>query len=145
MAWTDERLAEAILDALVAVDPGLMFLALPGSLPFRLAQARGIRVVGELYADLDYRADGTTIIKRVHGESDPEAIIRKVVRMVLEGRVATVDGAEITVEGASVCLHGDNPRAPEIAGRLRAALEAAGVEVIPMGAHRPARTAGTRP
>jgi UPF0271 protein len=145
MAWTDERLAEAILDGLVAVDPKLMFLALPGSVPFRLAQGRGIRVVGELYADLDYRADGTTIIKRVHGESDPEATIRKVLRMVTEGRVATVDGGEIPVEGTSVCLHGDNPSAPEIARRLRGALEAAGMEVVPMGVHQPAPLAGTRP
>lgn len=145
MAWTDEKLAGAILDALTAVDRSLMFLALPGSLPLRLAQARGIRVVGELYADLDYRADGTTIIKRIHGDSDPEGIIRKVLRMVLEGRVATVDGGEIAVEGASVCLHGDNPKAPEIAHRLRAALEAAGVAVLPMAAHRGAGPAGTKP
>ena len=144
MAWTDEKLAEAILDGLLAVDRELMFLALPGSLPFRLARARGIRVVGELYADLDYRSDGTTVIKRVHGDVDPEATIGKVLRMVLEGRVATVDGGEVAVEGASVCLHGDNPRAPEIARRLRAALESAGVEVVRMGAHGAARPAGTR-
>lgn len=144
MAWTDEKLASAILDGIAAIDPTLMFLALPGSLPFRLAQARGIRVVGELYADLDYRPDGTTIIKRVHGQNDPEAIIRKVLRMVLEGRVATVDGGEIAVEGSSICLHGDNPTAPEIARNLRVALEGAGVEVLPMGAHAAARPAGTR-
>ncbi len=142
MAWTDPKLAEAILDALVAIDRNLIFLALPRSLPFRLAQARGIKVVGELYADLDYRADGTTVIKRVHGEVDPEATIRKVLRMVLEGRVVSVDGGEIAVEGNSVCLHGDNPRAPEIARGLRAALESAGVEVIRMGAHAAARPAG---
>jgi UPF0271 protein len=143
MAWTDEPLAQAILDGIAALDRNLLFLALPGSLPFRLARARGIRVVGELYADLDYRADGTTVIKRVHGESDPEAIIGKVLRMVLEGRVATVDGGEIPVEGSSICLHGDNPRGPEIARRLRAALEAAEVEVLPMGAHAAAQAAGT--
>ena len=48
-----------------------------------------------LYADLDYRSDGTTVIKRSHGEVDPEATVQKVLRMVLEGRVATVDGGEI--------------------------------------------------
>jgi len=145
MAWTDEKLAEAILDGLAAIDRDLLFLALPGSLPFRLARARGIRVIGELYADLDYRSDGTTVIKRVHGEVDPDATIRKVLRMVLEGRVATVDGGEIAVEGASVCLHGDNPRAPEIARRLRAALEEAGAAVLPMGAFGAGRPAGASP
>jgi len=95
----------------------------------------GVRVVGELYADLEYASDGTTFIKKVHGEIDPEATVKKVLRMVLEGKVLTSDGKEIEVKGRSVCFHGDNPRSPEIAKRVRKELEKKGVKISPLRLH----------
>ena len=60
---------------------------------------------------------------------DAEAIARRVVRMVVEGRVTAIDGTELTLRPQSVCVHGDTPGAVAIATAVRGALDAAGVRV----------------
>ena len=52
MAWTDEALARAILESVREINPEPIFLALYNTIPYEMAQAMGIRVAGELYADL---------------------------------------------------------------------------------------------
>ena len=135
MAWKDEALARGILEAVREIKPEPIFLALYNTIPYQLALSMGVRVAGELYADLDYAPDGTTFIKKVHGEIDPEATVRKVLRMVLEGKVATSEGREIEVRGRSICFHGDNPQGPEIARKVRSELEKRGVKLIPLRLH----------
>ena len=135
MPWKDEALARGILEAIREIKPEPIFLALYNTIPYEMAQSMGMRVAGELYGDLDYYPDGTTFIKKVHGEIDPKATVEKVLKMVLEERVIASDGKEIEVKGKSVCLHGDNPRAPEIAQTLREELEKRGVKIVPLGLH----------
>ncbi len=43
--------------------------------------------------------------------------------------MVAADGSRIAVQARSLCLHGDTPGAAELAGRVRAALEAARVRV----------------
>lgn len=133
MPWRDEALARGILEAIQEIKPEPIFLALYNTIPYEMAQSMGMRVAGELYGDLDYYPDGTTFIKKVHGEIDPEATVEKVLKMVLEEKVIASDGKEIEVKGKSVCLHGDNPRAPEIAQTLREELEKRGVKIVSLG------------
>ena len=133
MPWMNEALARGILEAIQEIKPEPIFLALYNTIPYEMAQSMGIRVAGELYADLDYYPDGTTFIKKVHGEIDPKATVEKVLKMVLEEKVIASDGKEIEVKGKSVCLHGDNPQAPEIAQTLREELEKRGVKIVSLG------------
>jgi UPF0271 protein len=135
MAWKDEGLARGIVEAVREIKPEPIFLALYNTIPSPMAQSMGVRVVGELYADLDYAPDGTTFIKKVHGEIDPEATVKKVLKMVLEGKVTASDGREIEVKGKSICFHGDNPRGPEIAQKVRKELEKNGVRILPLRLH----------
>jgi len=135
MAWRDEGLAQGILEAIRELKPAPIFLALYRTIPYQKAQSMGLRVAGELYADLDYASDGTTFIKKVHGEIDPDATVRKVLKMVLEGKVMALDGKEIEVKGRSVCFHGDNPRSPEIARRVKKELEKNGIAILPLRLH----------
>ena len=135
MAWKDEALARGILEAVRQIKPEPIFLALYNTIPYEMAQSMGVRVVGELYADLDYAPDGTTFIKKVHGEIDVEATVKKVLKMVLEQRVTAADGKEIEVKGKSICFHGDNPKGPEIVKAVRRELEKKGVKIIPLRLH----------
>jgi UPF0271 protein len=135
MAWRDEALARGILEVIRGMKPEPIFLALYHTIPYQMAQLMGVKVVGELYADLDYAPDGTTFIKKVHGEIDPEATVKKVLKMVLEGKVIASDGKEIEVKGKSICFHGDNPRGPEIALRVKKELEKNGVKILPLRLH----------
>jgi UPF0271 protein len=133
MLWRNEALARGVLEAIQEIKPEPILLALYHTIPYDMAQSMGIRVAGELYADLDYYPDGTTFIKKVHGEIDPKATVEKVLKMVLEGRVLASDGKEIEVKGKSICFHGDNPQAPEIAQAVRNELEKRGVKILPLG------------
>lgn len=133
MLWRNEVLTRGVLEAIQEIKPEPIFLALYNTIPYEMAQSMGIRVAGELYADLDYYPDGTTFIKKVHGEIDPKATVEKVLKMVLEGRVLASDGKEIEVKGKSICFHGDNPQAPEIAQTVRNELEKRGVKIVPLG------------
>ncbi len=51
----------------------------------------------------------------------------RVVRLVTQGVVRSVDGTDVAVAADSVCLHGDTPGAAASAVAVRDALRAAGV------------------
>jgi UPF0271 protein len=135
MGWKDEALTRGILEAIRSIKPEPIFLALYGTIPYELARSMGVRVAGEIYADLDYAPDGTTFIKKVHGEIDIAATVAKVSRIVLEGKVTASDGTEIETWGTSVCFHGDNPKGPEIVKAVRKDLESKGVTIHPLRLH----------
>jgi UPF0271 protein len=57
------------------------------------------------------------------------AVTDQVLRLVLDGQVATIDGTIIDVPVESICLHGDTPDAVRLAAAVRTALHGAGVSV----------------
>lgn len=125
--------ADAVAAALAAVRPGLPVLCLPHSAIERAATARGLRPVIEAFADRAYAPDGTLVPRSRPGSvlHDPGAIAARVVRLATDGVVEAVDGSVVRVAAESVCVHGDTPGAVAIARAVRAALEAAGVELAP--------------
>jgi UPF0271 protein len=133
MAWDDEKLARGILEALCEIKPQPIFLALYNTIPYDMAKTMGVRVKGEFYADLDYAPNGTTFIKKVHGEIDVNETVEKILKMVLDGKVTASDGTDIDVKGESICFHGDNPKGPEIVMAAKKALEKKGVKIVPLG------------
>ena len=54
--------------------------------------------------------------------------------MVRSGRVPTAAGTSLAHASQTICLHGDAPEAPARAQAVRAALDAAGIRVAPLGA-----------
>ena len=131
MSAADMALAVAVCEGIARVDEGLILMGLAGSCHMEAARQVGIPVAGEVFADRGYRADGSLVPRGMPGAiiTDEEEAVRRVIRMVKEGRVTAVDGTEVSVRADSVCLHGDNPHAVAFAARLRRELEAAGVEV----------------
>ncbi|MEV7693865.1 5-oxoprolinase subunit PxpA [Microbacterium sp. NPDC089189] len=95
------------------------------------AHAAGVPFVREAFLDRGYRADGTLVPRGEPGalRTDPDEVAARAVRLVREGRVDTVDGGEVAVHAASLCLHGDTPAAVAMARAVRRALDAAGVAV----------------
>ncbi len=110
---------------------GLMLMALSGSYIIREARRRGISVCEEVFADRGYNADGTLVDRRSPGAfiHDADEAAERVVRMVREGSVKTVDGGVLPIRADSVCVHGDNPQAVEFAAKIRRGLQAAGIKV----------------
>ena len=128
-----EAQAAAVVAAVVAVDPSLPVMGLPGSAFLRIAAEAGLRTVSEAFADRAYTPEGHLLPRREPGSvlHDPGEIAARMVRLAVEGRIAAVDGTEIEVRADSICTHGDSPGAVDIARALRAALTAAGIEIVP--------------
>ena len=127
----DARQAAAVASAVAEFDPGLAILGIAGSAIARAAEDAGIRFVREAFVDRGYRADGTLVSRGEPGAvlTDDAAIADRAVRMALDGRVRAADGSDIDVQVDSLCVHGDTPGAVGMARAVRAALEAAGVDV----------------
>ena len=128
-----EAQARAVVDAVVAHDPSLPLLGLPGSALLRAAAASGLRGVEEGFPDRGYTAEGTLVSRRSPGAllSDPAVVAERALRMATDGLVTAADGTAVEVTVASVCVHGDTPGAVELARRVRAALEHAGLRIAP--------------
>ncbi len=129
--------AEAVVAAVVAYDRSLPVLGLPGSVLLERATAAGLTVVPELFADRGYTRglDGgpaTLVDRRRDGAvlHDPDEVAARVVRAVVDGVITTVEGDEVYVDAASVCVHGDSPGAVAMAAAVRERLEGAGVDLV---------------
>jgi UPF0271 protein len=130
-AAVDPGQASAVVAAVVAYDRELPVLCQPGSELARAATEAGLAVVGEGFADRGYRADGTLLPRSQPGALVHEAdvVVGRAVRMALDGQVESTDGVVVPCPIASICLHGDTVGAVELAGRVRAGLDAAGLTV----------------
>ena len=94
----------------------------------------GLRVAREIFADRALNADGTLVSRSKPGSviHDVDELVKRSVRMVTEGKAVSIDGHAIEVQADSLCLHGDTPGAVEMAKAVRAGLEGAGVEIVPL-------------
>ena len=131
MVARDRVLADAVVEALLELDAGLALLGLSGSAMLAAAEARGLPCRSEVFADRGYRSDGTLVPRREPGAliTDEDEAIARVIRMVKEGVVRSVDGADVPIRADSVCVHGDGEKALEFVRKIRAALPEAGIEV----------------
>lgn len=129
----DERQANDVITALLAVDPSLTLMALAGSPLIGWARARGLRVVAEAFADRAYNDDGSLVSRRLPGAvlHDADAIAERMLCLVQTGEVESITGRSVPVQADSICVHGDSPGAVEMARRIRARLEQAGVALRP--------------
>jgi UPF0271 protein len=131
MAVKDRALADAIAAAVRAVDPELMVFALPGTELARAAEAAGLRVAREGFADRAYEADGSLTPRSRPGSviHSADEVIGRAVRMARDGVVRATNGSDIPMRIDTLCTHGDTPGAHELTRLLRAGLEAEGIRV----------------
>ncbi|MCV7298144.1 LamB/YcsF family protein [Mycobacterium barrassiae] len=128
---THREQAQAVAEAVHAVDPHLPVLGLSGSVFFEEAEERGLRTVPEAFADRAYRSDGQLVSRRLPNAvlHDVDEIADRVSSMVTAGRVDAADGSKIPIKVESVCVHGDSPGAVQIAHAVRRRLVTDGVEL----------------
>lgn len=134
MAAVDPDLAMATARAVKAVDPNMIFVALPGSELETAAEKLGLRIAREVFADRAYDDDGMLVSRKLPGAMihDPDEAARRMVQFVKEGMVESQSGKKIPVQIDTICVHGDNASAVEVARSVRSALADAGIEIRPM-------------
>jgi UPF0271 protein len=126
----EPAVADAVADAINAVDQGLIVVLLAGPTAERVV-ARGVRVAREAFADLEYDDDGHIIIEPDPPAKDPQACADKAVD-ILRGTVCTTSGKRVDVDADTVCVHGDRPNAVDVASAITRRFAAEGVTIAPM-------------
>ena len=135
MAVHDEALARAICEAILELDENIILLALAGSRWVSIAEDMGLRVAREIFADRALTAEGALVPRSQPGGviHDTAEVVERSLRMVTEGKAAAITGEMVDVQADSLCLHGDTPGAVDMARALKRELQAAGVEILPVG------------
>ena len=131
MAAKDGKIATAIIDGIWEVDKNLIVLGLAGSEMVKAAEKKGLRVANEVFADRAYNPNGTLVQRSLPGSmiKDKNIAISRVIRMVTEGKVTAINGEDLDIRVDSICVHGDNPEAAELARLTKEALLRAGIEI----------------
>jgi 5-oxoprolinase (ATP-hydrolysing) subunit A len=135
-AAKDPQLAGAIARGVARWNRGVVMVGLAGSLMLEVFREAGFLVAAEAFADRRYEADGSLRPRRFADAliREPEEAARQVLRIVEKECVVASDGTEVAVAAQTICIHGDTPRAAEIAARVAEALRGAGVMLLPQTA-----------
>lgn len=140
-AARDPALAIAIARGVRRLGGGVTMVGLATSPVFRdAAEREGVAFAGEAFVDRLYEADGSLARRGTPGAilETAEAAALQAVSIAVNGFASARDGSTLAVSAQTLCLHGDNPHATEIARAVRSALELAGVKVQALGPHGPA-------
>jgi len=131
MAARDEKIAEAIARATKSVDAKLILFVPDNSALARAGESHGLQVAREVFADRNYLADGSLVPRNRTDAllNDPAEAAERVLRMLREGKVRSVEGHDVDVRAETICVHGDTPGAVEFARALRSQLESQGVRI----------------
>ncbi|WP_237763489.1 LamB/YcsF family protein [Falsirhodobacter sp. alg1] len=139
MAAVDPDLAALCVRAVKAVDPALVYVATPYSEALAAAEAAGLPVVCEVYADRTYTDAGELTPRTQTGAviHDLNQCLDQVLEMVVNGHIPTTGGKRLPVEAATLCVHGDTPGAVQMAAALRTGLAENGVGIAPFARPEP--------
>ncbi len=134
-AVQDRSVADSIARAVRSVSSELILVGLAGSAMLDAGIDAGLTVAAEAFADRAYEPDGSLRSRRLDGAilPTPEAAAAQAVTIARDGVVRAHDGTELAVRADTICIHGDTPGAADVARVVRAALEAAAIEIAPVG------------
>lgn len=136
MAAEDPDLAGAIIESVKDFHQEPILLVLANSEMQKIAEEAGLKVAREAFADRAYNPNGTLVSRRVPGAvlRNVNQISDRVIKMAKESKAFSVDGKTVELGRVeSICVHGDNPEAVNIASAIKTALVKEGVQVRPMG------------
>ena len=119
MAAKDYDLSKAICEAIYEYDKDLIVMGLSGSEMIKAAHDCGLK------------EDGTLVNRRKPGAmiEDEDEAIKRVIRMVKEGKVTSITGKDIVIKADSICVHGDGEKALLFVEKIRKALAEEEIEI----------------
>lgn len=135
MASERPEMARALYEAVLALDPDVIIVVLAATVMEEVVRDLGCNWAGEIFADRAYEDDGRLVDRSKPGAvlHDAAVAVPRIVAMLKEGAIICDSGKRIPTRIDTICVHGDEPSAVEMARAVRAGLEADGVEVARFG------------
>jgi len=131
MIANDRILGQAVVEAILKINKDLILVALAKSKIINIALKLGLRVAREGFADRAYNSDGTLVKRSIVGSVISEAVLidKRVIKMVEQQKVETVDGKTIDLQIDTICLHGDNKNVVNVIKAIRNILTEKNVKI----------------
>lgn len=129
-----EQYSREICEAILDFDPSIILVAPTNTMTLDMGRKMGLRTISEVFADRAYQDDGY-LLSRSHPQAllaDEDLAIERVIRMIKEGVVTSINGNDIEIQAESVCIHSDSPIAFNYAKKVRKALEESGITICNM-------------
>ena len=129
--FKNENLARVIAQAVKDFNPKLKLMGLANNNLVKAGKDIGLDVIHEVFADRAYEDDGTLVSRSKEGAmiTDSAAATERVVRMITEGKVESINGKDVDIQADSICVHGDGEKALEFVKEIRNQLEAKGISI----------------
>lgn len=123
--------ARAIAEGVRRFGAPLVLVGPAGSMLMEAGREAGLPVAAEAFADRRYQPDGSLVPRNRPGAllTDPEEAAEQALGVARDGMVRAEDGSMLRVHADTLCVHGDTPRAVEIARRIRERFRQEGLEV----------------
>ena len=131
LAARDRAVADAIVQAIQAIDPTLPYLAISGTQAEIAAQLAGCPNFSEIFADRGYLSSGQLVPRGQDGAMihAPEQGADRLLAFLETGLMPVIDGDPIPLKAQSICVHGDGPEAVAMAKAIRKGLVDQGVTI----------------
>ncbi|MBD8490524.1 5-oxoprolinase subunit PxpA [Echinicola sp. CAU 1574] len=116
-AAINPTIAKMLVQILKLHYPQTILYAQDGSIIAALAEDQSIKVEYEVFADRNYN-DDLTLVNRKKPKAvlhRPEEVLPHLSSMIEEGKVKTLSGKFLRIKADTICVHGDNSTALEIA------------------------------
>ncbi|MDR0696765.1 MAG: 5-oxoprolinase subunit PxpA [Christensenellaceae bacterium] len=131
MAGRDIIMARAICESVQEIDENLILLGLAGSAMEKASKQIGLKFAKEVFADRGYDDDGSLVSRGKPGAmiTDENEALDRVIRMIIDHKVKSVNGIDIDVTVDSVCVHGDGEKALDFVRKINYTLGNSGIEI----------------
>jgi len=130
-AAKDITSARAIARGVSRFSKGIILVGLAGSKLIEAGFEIGLCVANEGFPDRLYQADGTLMPRKVEGSviTDSKKVAEQAVRLATRGIEYDVNGDKKNIPIDTICIHGDNPAAVQIARAICQHLSEAQIEL----------------
>lgn len=119
-AAANTEIAKVIIDLVKENFPDCYLFVPHSSVIEKLAKEQGVKTKSEIFADRNY-LDNLRLVPRTEANAvlmETEEVIAHLSRMVFDGNVKTITGNIKPIKADTVCVHGDNPAALELAREI---------------------------
>lgn len=133
--FTDSSLARTIAETVKEYNPELKLVGLANQHLVEAGKDAGLKVINEVFADRAYESDGTLVNRRKEGAliTDTKQSVQRVIRMIKNKKVESIDGMDIDIQADSICVHGDGAKALEFIKAIREGLAQENIQIKTMG------------
>lgn len=121
MAAKDRLIADAVITGIKLVDPQTIVYGLANSELIKAAQDANMKFAQEVFADRNYQSDGSLVPRSQPNAviSNPAEAAQRALEMVENKSVVSVTGEVVPLAVDSICVHGDNHSAVDLAIEIK--------------------------